>query len=141
MTDNLTKLRALLTMKSTLLETFQKDLAFAQDLVEALRGDLEHAVNLIQRKDDEINRLNEELLKERMKEWEAIDRDEEWLAEYLARDEGLSLAEQRERDGLDEYGGVIANAHMTVLGSHELDLTHLTDDEKEDDYDYEEIPF
>jgi hypothetical protein len=42
---------------------------------------------------------------------------------------------------LDEYGGVIANAHMAVLGSHELDLAHLTDDEKEDDYDYEEIPF
>jgi hypothetical protein len=84
MKDTLNKLRALLNMKSHLLEQAIRDRQVATDLVVALRDDLVHAVSLIQRKDREIDRLNEELLRERMKEWEAIDKDEEWLAEYLA---------------------------------------------------------
>jgi hypothetical protein len=82
--DTLTKLRALISMKSTLIATFQADLILAQDLVEALRSDLEHAVSLIQRKDEQIKRLQDENYRLLMKGWEQQDKDEEWLANYLA---------------------------------------------------------
>jgi hypothetical protein len=71
-----------------------------------------------------------------MKEWEQQDKDEEWLADYLARDEGLSLAEQRERDEVNEHGNVISK-RMTVLDLMDDETTEDTDE----DYEYEDIPF
>lgn len=84
--DTLAKLRNLLSMKSTLLSITAEDLAMANDLVEALRADLAHAVRLIQAKDEEIQSLCEEIHQLKMTEWAQIDADENWLAEYLARD-------------------------------------------------------
>ena len=82
--DTLTKLRNLLSMKSSLVEAFRNDLHLAQDLVEALRADLAHAVSLIQAKDEQIQRLQDENYRLMMKSWEQQDKDEEWLADYLA---------------------------------------------------------
>jgi hypothetical protein len=53
MKDTLLKLRALLNMKSHLLEQALKDREFAENVVQVLRADLEHAVSLITRRDDE----------------------------------------------------------------------------------------
>jgi phage FluMu gp28-like protein len=82
--DTLFKLRNLLEMKGAILHSINKDLIFAQDLVEALRGDLEHAVMLIQRKDAEIEQLQDQIYNLQAKEWEQQDKDENWLADYLA---------------------------------------------------------
>jgi hypothetical protein len=136
MKDTLLKLRALLNMKSHLLEQALKDREFAENVVQVLRADLEHAVSLITRRDRIIKELQDENYKLRMKEWEQQDKDEEWLADYLARDEGLSLAEQRERDEVDEHGNVISK-RMTVLDLMDDETTEDTDE----DYEYEDIPF
>jgi hypothetical protein len=136
MKDTLLKLRALLNMKSHLLEQALKDREFAENVVQVLRADLEHAVSLITRRDEVIKELQDENYKLRMKEWEQQDKDEEWLADYLARDEGLSLAEQRERDEVNEHGNVISK-RMTVLDLMDDKTTEDTDE----DYEYEDIPF
>lgn len=89
--DTLAKLRALISMKSTLIKVFQDDLDLARQLVEALRQDLAHAVNLIAAKDDHIKRLQDENYRLMMKDWEQQDKDEEWLADYLANHDPIEL--------------------------------------------------
>jgi hypothetical protein len=128
MKDTLLKLRALLNMKSHLLEQALKDREFAENVVQVLRADLEHAVSLITRRDEVIKELQDENYKLRMKEWEQQDKDEEWLADYLARDdedtngdwdypafgdEPQPMHPKLKMDEVDEHGNVISK-RMTV---------------------------
>lgn len=126
MKDTLNKLRNLLDMKSTLLRIASDDLRHARDTVEALRGDLEHAVSLIMRKDRQIQLLQEERYELLMKDWEQQDKDEEWLAMYLATEPEFS-------DGTDAEGFPGGDARM-------IEAEDKSFVENEED-DLDEIPF
>ena len=132
MKDTLLKLRSLLSMKSHLLDQATKDKEFAETLVQALRGDLEHAVNLILRKDEQIQILQDANYKLMARGWEQQDKDEAWLADYLAQE-----------DELEHQDEVIAARDLSKQRGVPVDEAFIGDPEHptNDDDMFDECPF
>ena len=155
MKDTLIKLRALVSMKTTLLTALQNDLDHARFTVEALRGDLEHAVNLIKARDREIMLLKYELATANEPWWLQQDKDEEWLHEYLATESTYERSQFNELDEdtieardnyLEETDGLVkaihfdnepVNEHGDIISSRKTLAELMNEDEDED----EDIPF
>jgi hypothetical protein len=92
MKDTLEKLRNMLDMNKKVTKSLVTDLEIAQATVSALRDDLAHAVRIIQTRDRTIERLKQQIVKDSQAWWLQQDADEEWLHDYLARQDEAVLA-------------------------------------------------
>ena len=94
MKDTLNKLRALVGMKTTLIDALQDQIRLAERTVNALRGDLSHALRLVRKYKAENDELRRELELQKQEWWMQQDQDEQWLRQFERGTENVGLGGQ-----------------------------------------------